>query len=97
MQAIVVKYLGPTQARGSRFKASCLAGNVTLPIDNAMSLEANAALAAAALCNKLGRGRPYYGDLIEGGLMDGSRVFVMTGGSTAAYDIETGTRREDRT
>lgn len=31
MQAILTKYLGPTNSRGSRIKASCEAGSVTVP------------------------------------------------------------------
>ena len=36
-QAIQVKYLGPTNYRGSRYKAIAAAGSVTVGADNALS------------------------------------------------------------
>jgi len=33
MQAIVTKYLGATNTRGSRIKATCEAGSLTVPFD----------------------------------------------------------------
>lgn len=33
MQTITTKYLGPTGRRGSRIKATCEAGSVTVPYD----------------------------------------------------------------
>lgn len=34
MQAIVTKYLGPTNVRGSRIKAACDRGSITVPYDH---------------------------------------------------------------
>ena len=53
-QAIVTKYLGPTDTRGSRIKATCEAGTLTIGIDYAKSIEANHAEAARLLAVKLG-------------------------------------------
>lgn len=54
MQAIVTKYLGPTNYRGSRVKATCQAGSLILPWDDALDVEANHDMAASALRTKLG-------------------------------------------
>ena len=77
MQAIHVKYLPGTEFRPSRYKASAQAGSVTLEFDHALGFEAAAAKAAVALCTKLGWTKPFHGDLICGGLPDGSYVFVF--------------------
>ena len=54
MQAIEVKFLGPTNYRGARYKARAEAGTVTLDCDYAKNPEDNAAAAARALAEKLG-------------------------------------------
>lgn len=54
MQAITTKYLGPTNFRGSRIKAYCQAGSITIPFDHSLSGEEVYAKAAWALCKKLG-------------------------------------------
>jgi len=53
LQAITTKYLGPTDHRGSRIKARCAAGSVTVPWDYALNADANHVAAARALCEKL--------------------------------------------
>lgn len=87
MQAITVKFLGPTKTKGSRYKASAAAGSVTLSTDFALNGQDNAARAAVRLCEKFGWTKPYYGDLVCGGLEDGSYVFVMDGGITERYSL----------
>jgi hypothetical protein len=52
-QAIVTKYLGPTDRRGSRVKASCEAGTITLVWDDALSSSGNHEAVACALAVKL--------------------------------------------
>lgn len=52
-QAITTKYLGPTDRRGSRVKASCLAGHLTLEWDDRFNSDQNHAMAAMALAKKL--------------------------------------------
>lgn len=39
MQAILTKYLGPTNHRGSRIKAWCERGSITIPLAYELSLE----------------------------------------------------------
>jgi hypothetical protein len=51
-QAIVTKFIGPTNFRGSRVKATAAAGSVTLNWDHALNSEANHAAAAKALAEK---------------------------------------------
>lgn len=54
MQAIVTKYLGPTNSRGARVKAICDAGSLTIPWDHALNSEANHKKVATALAWKYG-------------------------------------------
>jgi hypothetical protein len=76
MQAILTKYLGPTNNRGSRYKATCEAGSVTLHGDHALNSEENHVRVARALITKLGwwhneaRGDTY-GGWTFGGTPDG--------------------------
>lgn len=70
-QAIVTKYFGPTNARGSRIKASAEAGSVTVAYDHALDNLENHAKAAATLAKKWGWGGKY----VAGGTSDGY-VFV---------------------
>lgn len=53
-QAITTKFLGPTNARGSRVKASCDAGSITVSWEYALNSEDNHKAAARALIAKLG-------------------------------------------
>lgn len=53
MQAIVTKYLCPTNVRVSRYKATAQVGSVTVSADDALSLDENHAAVCAALCKKL--------------------------------------------
>ena len=76
MQAIHVKFLCPTNFKGSRYKATCQAGSVTVHSDHGLNPSQNAARAAIALCVKL----DWTGELVEGGLPDGSYAFVFTSG-----------------
>lgn len=74
MQAITVKYLCPTNSRGSRWKATCAAGSITVPYDYAVSMgEDNAKLAAVELCKKLG----WTWDMLGGQVANGDYVFVF--------------------
>jgi len=54
MQAIVTKYIGPTDTKGSRIKATCDAGSITIPYPHELSGEDVHAAAAMALVRKLG-------------------------------------------
>lgn len=64
MQAITTKYLGPTNYRGARVKATCEAGSVTVSWDHALGSEENHDAACRALALKLGwHGQWLGGDL----------------------------------
>ena len=69
-KAIAVKYLGPTNSRGARVKASAggTQGNVTLPFRHEWSMEQNIAAAVDALLLHLGWDKQYaLGVLPDGG------------------------------
>lgn len=67
-QAIVTKYLGPTNTRPARVKATAQAGSVTVSWDHAFSVDGNHGTAARALCTKFG----WRGRLCGGGMPDGT-------------------------
>lgn len=52
-QAIVTKYLGPTNFRGARVRATARAGSVTIPWDDAFDVNENHSFAAQRLADKL--------------------------------------------
>ena len=57
MRAITTKFLGPTNFRGSRIKASAKSGrdiSTTIPYPHELSQPAAHAAAALALCDKMG-------------------------------------------
>jgi hypothetical protein len=73
MKAIVTKYHGPTNTRGSRITASDEDGNrITIPYPYELSGEAVHRKAAEALCSKMG----WRGSLVAGSLKNGY-VFVF--------------------
>lgn len=84
-QAITTRYLGPTDHRGSRVKASCQALSVTQSWDDALSVDANHLAAAKSLATKL----RWLGEWHGAALPDGTgNVYVMTawpGGDGGTY------------
>lgn len=54
MQAIVTRYLGPTDTKGARVKAACEAGSLTVSWSYAIGTEENHDRAAHALAERLG-------------------------------------------
>lgn len=76
-QAILVKYHGPTNTRGSRMFATCDAGSLSTSWDYALNADENALEAARALCHKFGWNPS---SLVGGGLPNGDRCFVFTSG-----------------
>ena len=76
-QAIVTKFLGPTNVRGSRVKATADAGSITLSWDHSLNVEENHRRAAEALRDKLGWNQPFYGKLHMGGLPGSGYAFVF--------------------
>lgn len=53
MQAITTKFIGPTNTRGTRIKARCTAGSVTVSWDWKLDSRENHVVAAQALLEKL--------------------------------------------
>ena len=75
MKAIQVRYLGPTNSRGSRFKAFVAGGaSVTVPYHYGASTDANARMAAGALMDKLAWAFDISG---AGALPNGDYVFTL--------------------
>jgi len=72
MQAIITKYIGPTNVRGARIKATAAAGSVTIPFPHELNLYERHEKAARALLDKL----DWDFELASGELPDGSTVFV---------------------
>jgi hypothetical protein len=66
-QAIVTKYICPTNTRGSRISAKCQAGKIVIPYDDGLDQDEAHGKAARALIAKLG----WYGEWTAGGLPDG--------------------------
>lgn len=60
-QAITTKFLGPTNSRGSRIKASCEAGSIIVSWDFAQSVDGNHDAAAKVLAVKLGWNGAWFG------------------------------------
>lgn len=61
MQAIVTKYLPPSNSRGARIKATAEAGSVTVLFPTDIDGQAAHRVAAQALADKLGWDRKYLG------------------------------------
>ena len=77
MQAIITKYYGPTDTRGSRIGAKCNAGTISIPYPHELSGEACHLAAAQALADKLGWTSDAYGKLAGGTLPSGECCFVF--------------------
>lgn len=79
-QAIETRYLGPTNTKGGRIKATAWAGSVTIGYDHALSTEGAHKAAADALIAKLG----WTGAFAQGGNAKGTGyVFVNVQGAPA--------------
>lgn len=74
MQAIVTKYLGATNTKPSRIKATASAGSVTISYSYDHDTEGCHRQAAQALCDKFG----WKGSFVTGGLPNGDYVHVFT-------------------
>jgi hypothetical protein len=84
MQAIITKYFGPTNSRGSRIKATCAAGSVTISYPHELSGQACHRAAADALVQKMGWNDAHYGGLLGGQLPSGEYVFVFNNDASKA-------------
>jgi hypothetical protein len=76
MQAIQCKYLSATNSKGSRIKASCASGSITISYPHELSGQAVFRAAADALVIKM-QWQNMVGDLLGGQLPDNSYVFVF--------------------
>ena len=73
---ITTKFIGPTNWRGARVKATSTSGaSVTIPWDHALGIDENHERAADALARKL----DHAGAFVGGWLPGASRVFVSVG------------------
>ncbi len=78
MQSITTKYLGATNSRGSRIKATSASGqSVTVPYDHGLDTNEMHHKAAKALAKKLGWDKP----MIAGSLGNSGNVYVFRDGS----------------
>lgn len=86
MQAIITKYIGPTNTRGSRYKATAAAGSVTVSANYSLGIVGNHTRAAEALARKLG----WAGHWVGGGSPDDTGyVFVCVSHPTdGAFTFE---------
>lgn len=80
MQAIEVKYLGPTNSNDSRFKATAPGGSITISRDYALDTNMNELVAATALFEKMGWNESFKSLSLEqsGKLANQSTVFILT-------------------
>lgn len=75
MKAITTKYIGPTNTRGARIKATDSDGNaVTLSIDYSLNHDQRHRAAALALVQKMNWG----GEWVGGGTKDGQVYVCIT-------------------
>lgn len=73
-KAIVTKYVGPTDFRGSRIVARAEGvPSLSVGYDSALNSEENHAVAAAKICAKY----DWSGELVSGGLPNGDTVHVF--------------------
>lgn len=72
-QAIETRYLGPTNTKGSRIKATAWKGSVTLSYDYALNADQNHAKAAQALADKFG----WKGQWAQGAKPKGTGYFFV--------------------
>jgi hypothetical protein len=73
-QAIVTKYLGPTNFRGSRIKATAAAGSITVDWPHALNIENAHAFAACQLAEKFNWTGQWFGGGMPG---DNGYCFVL--------------------
>lgn len=88
MQAIQVKYMGPTNRRGAEMRARCAAGTIRTAYSHGLSVRDNAAVAAMALVRDLQWDSAGYEQTWAcGELADGSWAFASVGETFTPYFI----------
>lgn len=83
-QAIVTKYIGPTNTRPGRVKATCDAATKTFDWNHAWNVERNHTEAARKLADSLS----WYGTWSGGAMPGAGYAFVLTDDLYARFDIE---------
>lgn len=73
-QAILTRYRGPTNVRGSRILVSCPGGRMRVNYDHAMNSNDNHKAAAYAMALKMG----WVGSMVGGTLPGGFMAWVFT-------------------
>lgn len=78
-QAITTRYIGPTNHRGARIRASAQVGSVLVGWDHALDVQANHAAAAKSLADKFGWLGDEHSQSMHGGALPDDRgyAFVM--------------------
>lgn len=80
MQAITTKYIGPTNTKGSRVKATTESGvSITLSWDSSLNSDENHVRAAKRLCSKMDWLMD--GEKLIGGHIEHGMVFVFLRGA----------------
>lgn len=82
-QAIITKFMGPTNSRGARVKATADAGSITVGWDYALNIEGNHTAAAKALAMKLGWAGHWHG----GGLPGSGYAFVLASDAGSLFAV----------
>ena len=77
LQAIQTHYLGPTNKLGSRIRAYCRTGTITVPFNHSLREAENHLSAAQKLINKIGWADLNDLQLVGGVLPNGDCTFVM--------------------
>lgn len=78
MQAIITKFIGPTNHRSARITATCSAGSIVAQWDYSLNRERNHRAAAEKLATQLG----WSGNWVGGGKPDNSgNVYVCVDGA----------------
>jgi len=80
MQAIVTKYLAPTNFKGTRVKAECAAGSLVMQWEYELGVEGNHYAVAECLQVNLGWVGKDYGVLKGGTMKNGDYCWVMVKG-----------------
>lgn len=77
-QTIIARFLGPTNHRGARIKATCWRESVTVPYPYAQDGVTAYRVAAQALCDKLADGDGAWRILAEADMPTGNgRAFII--------------------
>lgn len=94
MQAIITKYHGPTDTKGSRYSAECDRGRIMIGADDALSPEGNHEAARNALIDRFVREdaerygtqrNPWEGPWVSGGLPSGGVAHVNLFGAHRCF------------